>query len=231
MLDKLRLILYLILIFIGLIALLYIAPIFFIVSIIILWMGIKDLDKRENKKDYDINKKLSSLNNKERVESCTLKYENELTTVDIYSEENNQIEEDSYPNIDKYNFYITNEEKILSYFYERCNREDLGILRTTGENSLYKKKLRDKRWIEKREKIRKRDRYRCQYCHNIYVLKDINELYEIVDFEEIASCVIDVYKQIQKNEIKFEVDKDLKFNQESYYIPKYNLWMNYFTKI
>ena len=34
MLDKLRLILYLILIFIGLIALLYIAPIFFIVSII-----------------------------------------------------------------------------------------------------------------------------------------------------------------------------------------------------
>lgn len=117
MLDKLRLILYLILIFIGLIALLYIAPIFFIVSIIILWMGIKDLDKRENKKDYDINKKLSSLNNKERVESCTLKYENELTTVDIYSEENNQIEEDSYPNIDKYNFYITNEEKILSYFY------------------------------------------------------------------------------------------------------------------
>lgn len=54
MLDKLRLILYLILIFIGLIALLYIAPIFFIVSIIILWMGIKDLDKRENKKDYDI---------------------------------------------------------------------------------------------------------------------------------------------------------------------------------
>ena len=55
MLDKLRLILYLILIFIGLIALLYIAPIFFIVSIIILWMGIKDLDKRENKKDYDIN--------------------------------------------------------------------------------------------------------------------------------------------------------------------------------
>lgn len=108
MLDKLRLILYLILIFIGLIALLYIAPIFFIVSIIILWMGIKDLDKRENKKDYDINKKLSSLNNKERVESCTLKYENELTTVDIYSEENNQIEEDSYPNIDKYNFYITN---------------------------------------------------------------------------------------------------------------------------
>ena len=150
MLDKLRLILYLILIFIGLIALLYIAPIFFVVSIIILWMGIKDLDKRENKKDYDINKKLSSLNNKERVESCTLKYENELTTVDIYSEENNQIEEDSYPNIDKYNFYITNEEKILSYFYERCNREDLGILRTTGENSLYKKKLRDKRWIEKR---------------------------------------------------------------------------------
>lgn len=228
MLDKLRLILYLILIFIGLIALLYIAPIFLIVSIIILWMGIKDLDKRENKKDYDINKKLSSLNNKERVESCTLKYENELTTVDIYSEENNQIEEDSYPNIDKYNFYITNEEKILSYFYERCNREDLGILRTTGENSLYKKKLRDKRWIEKREKIRKRDRYRCQYCHNIYVLKDINELYEIVDFEEIASCVIDVYKQIQKNEIKFEVDKDLRFNQESYYIPKYNLWMNYF---
>ena len=148
------------------------------------------------------------MNNKERVESCTLKYENELTTVDIYSEENNQIEEDSYPNIDKYNFYITNEEKILSYFYERCNREDLGILRTTGENSLYKKKLRDKRWIEKREKIRKRDRYRCQYCHNIYVLKDINELYEIVDFEEIASCVIDVYKQIQKNEIKFEVDKE-----------------------
>ena len=50
MLDKLRLILYLILIFIGLIALLYIAPIFFIVSIIILWMGIKDLDKKENKK-------------------------------------------------------------------------------------------------------------------------------------------------------------------------------------
>ena len=40
-------------------------------------------------------------------------------------------------------------------------------------------------------------------------MKDINELYEIVDFEEIASCVIDVYKQIQKNEIKFEVDKDL----------------------
>lgn len=53
MLDKLRLILYLILIFIGLIALLYIAPIFLIVSIIILWMGIKDLEKRENKKDYD----------------------------------------------------------------------------------------------------------------------------------------------------------------------------------
>lgn len=50
MLDKLRLILYLILIFIGLIALLYIAPIFLIVSIIILWMGIKDLEKRENKK-------------------------------------------------------------------------------------------------------------------------------------------------------------------------------------
>lgn len=69
-------------------------------------MGIKDLEKRENKKDYDIKKKLSSLNNKERVESCTLRYEHELTTVDIYSEENNQIEEDSYPNIDKYNFYI-----------------------------------------------------------------------------------------------------------------------------
>ena len=50
MLDKLRLILYLILIFIGLIALRYIAPIFLIVSIIILWMGIKDLEKRENKK-------------------------------------------------------------------------------------------------------------------------------------------------------------------------------------
>ena len=50
MLDKLRLILYLILIFIGLIALLYIASIFLIVSIIILWMGIKDLEKRENKK-------------------------------------------------------------------------------------------------------------------------------------------------------------------------------------
>ena len=99
MLDKLRLILYLILIFIGLIALLYIAPIFLIVSIIILWMGIKDLEKRENKKDYDIKKKLSSLNNKERVESCTLRYEHELTTVDIYSEENNQIEEDSYPNV------------------------------------------------------------------------------------------------------------------------------------
>ncbi len=58
MLDKLRLILYLILIFIGLIALLYIAPIFLIVSIIILWMGIKDLEKRENKKDYDILKAL-----------------------------------------------------------------------------------------------------------------------------------------------------------------------------
>ena len=54
MLDKLRLILYLILIFIGLIALLYIAPIFLIVSIIILWMGIKDLDKRENKKDFPL---------------------------------------------------------------------------------------------------------------------------------------------------------------------------------
>ena len=121
MLDKLRLILYLILIFIGLIALLYIAPIFFIVSIIILWMGIKDLDKRENKKDYDINKKLSSLNNKERVESCTLKYENELTTVDIYSEENNQIEEDSYPNIDKYNFSMT---KLLQ---KREMRKDIVI--------------------------------------------------------------------------------------------------------
>lgn len=56
------------------------------------------------------------MNNKERVESCTLKYENELTTVDIYSEENNQIEEDSYPNIDKYNFYITNEEKFYLIF-------------------------------------------------------------------------------------------------------------------
>lgn len=61
-------------------------------------------------------KKLSSLNNKERVESCTLRYEHELTTVDIYSEENNQIEEDSYPNIDKYNFYITNEEKFYLIF-------------------------------------------------------------------------------------------------------------------
>ena len=39
MLDKLRLILYLILIFIGLIALLYIAPIFLIVSIIICGWG------------------------------------------------------------------------------------------------------------------------------------------------------------------------------------------------
>lgn len=58
MLDKLRLILYLILIFIGLIALLYIAPIFLIVSIIILWMGIKDLDKKENKKNCDILKAL-----------------------------------------------------------------------------------------------------------------------------------------------------------------------------
>lgn len=58
MLDKLRLILYLILYFIGLIALLYIAPIFFIVSIIILWMGIKDLDKKENKKNCDILKAL-----------------------------------------------------------------------------------------------------------------------------------------------------------------------------
>lgn len=56
------------------------------------------------------------MNNKERVESCTLRYEHELTTVDIYSEENNQIEEDSYPNIDKYNFYITNEEKFYLIF-------------------------------------------------------------------------------------------------------------------
>lgn len=128
MLDKLRLILYLILIFIGLIALLYIAPIFLIVSIIILWMGIKDLEKRENKKDYDIKKKLSSLNNKERVESCTLRYEHELTTVDIYSEENNQIEEDSYPNIDKYNFYITNEEKIYLIFMKDAPAYKVWIL-------------------------------------------------------------------------------------------------------
>ena len=88
-------------------------------------------------------------------------------------------------NIDYYNFYIQHEIEILYSFYENVKQRN--TINTTGENVIYKEKLKDNRWIILSESIKKRDHYCCQRCFNILQLKSIDDLYKIIDFNNLAS--------------------------------------------
>lgn len=127
-------------------------------------------------------------------------------------------------NEDKFRFYIQHENEILYSFYEDYKKY-LRSLKTTGESKIYKDKLKDERWIKLSESIKKRDHYRCQHCFNILKLDNINDIYKIVDFEEVANNVIDIYNQLMRGEIEFETYQMLSVENYATYIKKHNIWL------
>lgn len=132
----------------------------------------------------------------------------------------------NYMNIEleKYIYYIQNEDEILSYFYEHNRFIDYKI-QTTGESTIYKEKLKDIRWLRLSDRIKKRDHYCCQHCFNIQQLRHINDLYSIVDFEEVAANVIETYYQLMSYEFHFETYRMLSFNSNFVYVKKHNIWL------
>ena len=62
-------------------------------------------------------------------------------------DDNNYVTPELEEYIDRYNFYIQNEYDILFSFFE-----DNKIKKTTGENEIYKEKLKDRREAKKNEK-------------------------------------------------------------------------------
>ena len=125
--------------------------------------------------------------------------------------------------IDKYNFYIQNECEILFSFFE-----DIKIKKTTGENEIYKEKLKDSRWIKLSCDIKKRDHFCCQHCFNIQKLNSIYDLYEIVDFKEVAVNVISLFNQLKFGNSEFKAIHIADAEFKSKYVKKYGFWL---TKI
>ena len=129
------------------------------------------------------------------------------------------------PNIDNYNFYIQNEIEILYSFYENVKLRNI-IIRTTGENVVYKEKLKDSRWIILSESVKKRDHYCCHNCFNILQLESINDLYKVVDFKEVATNVILIYNQLKFGNEEFSVDKIIPVLEDKrIYIKRYDIWL------
>lgn len=107
---------------------------------------------------------------------------------------------------------ITHEEvKVANLVEELVTQETKYVIPvTTGESEFYKEKLQDPRWIEKRNKIKQRDKYVCQHCLNIKSLSSLDELdkymddYSEEDGSKIAQVIKEVFKereqQIDKNE-------------------------------
>lgn len=126
--------------------------------------------------------------------------------------------------IEKYKFYIKNEDEIIFSFYEDYCKK-LTASKTTGESVIYKDKLKDIRWIRLRENIKRRDHYCCQHCLNIQQLENIFDLYKIVDFEEVATNVISIYNQLLETEMNFNRVDVLFSDSKNIYIKKFNVWL------
>ena len=138
-------------------------------------------------------------------------------------DDNNFLAQELEEYIDKYNFYIQNECEILFSFFE-----EIKIRKTTGENEIYKDKLKDSRWIKLSSDIKKRDHFCCQHCFNIQKLNSIYDLYEIVDFKEVAVNVISLFNQLKFGNSEFKVIHIPNAEFKSKYIKKYGVWL---TKI
>lgn len=106
---------------------------------------------------------------------------------------------------------ILEEVKVTNIIEELVTHESKYVIpATTGESEFYKEKLQDHRWIEKRNKIRQRDKYVCQHCLNIKSLSSLDELdkymddYTEKDGSKIAQAVKQIFRereqQIDKNE-------------------------------
>ena len=67
-----------------------------------------------------------------------------------------------------------------------------------GESEYYKEKLKDERWIEKSNEIKKRDKYLCQHCFGIIELERIDEISKYVDYPEVAEVIIDIFDNKDK---------------------------------
>lgn len=97
-------------------------------------------------------------------------------------------------------------------------------VRTTGEDKFYKELLRDNRWSDKSEKIRRRDHEVCQNCYNTQKLENLDDLYGIVDFDEVADEVIDIFRHLSDYINDMDVVKDIVDGGVTHYIPLYNLY-------
>lgn len=99
---------------------------------------------------------------------------------------------------------------------------------TTGESEFYKEKLQDYRWIEKRNKIKQRDKYVCQHCLNIKSLSSLDELDKFMDdySEKDGSKIAQVVKQEFKHYIERNINRngDCAVIFKRKWIPKYQLY-------
>lgn len=107
---------------------------------------------------------------------------------------------------------IGNEETRIVNFREEIVSQDTKYFTpvTTGESEFYKEKLQDPRWIEKRNKIRQRDKYVCQHCFNIKSLSSLDELDKYMDdySEKDGSKIAQAVKQEFKYYIKKSINKN-----------------------
>lgn len=124
---------------------------------------------------------------------------------------------------------IHEEVKVVNLIERPVTQETKYVIpATTGESEFYKEKLQDHRWIEKRNKIKQRDKYVCQHCLNIKSLSFLDELDKFMnDYSEKDGSKI---AQVVKQEFKHYIERNINRNGDCAvifkrkWIPKYQLY-------
>lgn len=204
-----------------------------IVLILAFRIYLRNNGKKKGHNNQDLNKshiddiqsnKESDLNNDEEKEQIKPVSDN-TTSTDMFSAE------ESTTSI------IHEEVKAANLIEEPVTQETKYVIHaTTGESEFYKEKLQDHRWIEKRNKIKQRNKYVCQHCLNIKSLSSLDELdkfmddYSEKDGSKIAQAVKQIFKEREQEIGKSKCTNTRKDYYEDpsarIYITKYRLYQH-----
>lgn len=133
---------------------------------------------------------------------------------------------------------IHEEVKVANLIEKPVTQETKHVIpATTGESEFYKEKLQDYRWIEKRDKIKQRDKYVCQHCLNIKSLSSLDELDKYMDdyskekgskiAESIKYIFMERDKYIDKSRYENIKTKCHEIPEEKKWISKYQLYQHF----
>lgn len=186
--------------------------------------------KKESHNNQNLNK--SSIENIQPNKKSNPNDDKEKESIKPVSDNTDSIEVSSVEETTtSINQSIDNEEtRTVSLIEELISQETKYVIPvTTGESEFYKEKLQDPRWIEKRNKIKQRDKYVCQHCLNIKSLSSLDELDKYMDdySEKNGSKIAQVVKQ----EFKHYIEKNINENgdcaiifEKERWIQKYQLY-------